>query len=158
VVIEAMLSAVECPGDVGHMKVLLGLRVILTLSVAALVPLALGHCALMPLQASAAAIESGHHDDGDDDCCSESAPSHEPTSPTDACCCGHIHPTAATTPASVSVDTPTSVAMPLPIAPMVAAAVHARSAFVRLEPDARSETPPDPSAAPQSPRSPPYSA
>jgi hypothetical protein len=156
--IERMLAAVELLGGVGRMKVLLGLRVILTLSVAALVPLALGHCALMPLQASAAAIESGHHDDGDDDCCSESAPSHEPTSPTDACCCGHIHLSAATTPATVSVDTPTSVAMPLAVVPMFAAAVHGRNAFVRLEPDARSDSPPDPSTAPQSPRSPPYSA
>jgi len=140
------------------MKVLLGLRVILTLFVAALIPLTLGHCALMPLQASAAAIESGHHDDGDDDCCPEPAPSHEPASPADPCCCGQIHLPAATTPASVSVDTPTSVPTPLAVASMVAAAVHARNAFVRLEPDARSESPPDPSTAPQSPRGPPYSA
>jgi hypothetical protein len=140
------------------MKVLLGLRVILTLSVAALMPLALAHCALMPLQASAAAIESGHHDEGDDECCPESAQSHEPTSPTDPCCCAHIQLQAATTPASVSVDTPTSVAMPLAVVPMVAAVVRAPGVFVRLEPDARSETPPDPSTAPHSPRSPPYSA
>ena len=140
------------------MKVLLGLRVLLALSVAALVPLALGHCALMPLQAPAAAIEAGHHDDGDDDCCPESAPSHEPASPLDPCCCDHIQLPAAATPASVSVDTPRSIPMPLTVAPMAAAAVHARNAFVRLEPDARSETQPDPSTAPQSPRSPPYSA
>ena len=140
------------------MKILVGLRLVLTLFVAALMPLELGHCALMPSQASAAVIESGHHDDGDDDCCSESAPSHEPTSPEDPCCCGHIHLPAATTPTSVSVDTRASVAMPLAVAPMVAAAVQTRSAFVRLEPEARSESPPDPSSAPQSPRSPPYSA
>lgn len=140
------------------MKALLGLRVILALSVAALVPLALGHCALMPLQASAAAIESEHHDDGDHDCCPESAPSHEPAFPADPCCCGHIHPPVATAPASVPVEAPTSDPRPLTIAPMAAAAVRARSAFVRLEPDARSESPPDPSTAPQSPRSPPNSA
>jgi hypothetical protein len=140
------------------MKVLLGLRVMLSLFVAALVPLALGHCALMPLQASAVAIESEHHADGDHDCCPESAPSQEPTSPTDPCCCSHIQLPAATAPASVSVDAPTSVPMPLALAPMVAAAVHAQSAFARLEPDARSGSPPDPSTAPQTPRSPPYSA
>lgn len=140
------------------MKVLLGLRVILTLFVAVLMPLELGHCAFMPSQASAVAIESDHHDDGDDHCCPESAPSHQPTSPTDPCCCGNIHLPVATSPASVSVDAPTSAPTPLAVVPMVAAAAHAHSAFARLEPDARSGSPPDPSTAPQSPRSPPYSA
>ena len=139
------------------MKVSLGLRVILTLFVAVLMPLELSHCAFMPLQAAAVAIDSGHHADGDDDCCPESSPSHEPTAPTDPCCC-HIQLPAATAPASVSVAAPTSFSTLLAVVPMVAAAAHAQGAFARLEPDARSGSPPDPSTAPQSPRSPPYSA
>lgn len=47
------------------MKFLLGLRAVLTLFVAVLMPLELGHCALMPLQASTVAVESDH-DDGDE--------------------------------------------------------------------------------------------
>jgi hypothetical protein len=140
------------------MKAALGLRVAVALFVTALMPLELGHCALMPLQASAVAIESEHHNGGDHDCCPESAPSQEPTSSTDPCCCGHIQLPEATAPDSVSVDAPTSVPMPLAVVPMVAAAVHAQSAFALLEPDTRSGSPPDPSTAPQSPRSPPYSA
>ena len=140
------------------MKVLPGLRVILSLFVAVLMPLELGHCAMMPLLVSAASIESDHHDDGDHDCCPESAPSPEPTSPMDPCCCASIPLPAATAPASIGVDAPTSVRTPFAVLPMVAAAVHAGSALVRLEPDARSGSPPGPSAAPQSPRSPPYSA
>lgn len=140
------------------MKVLLGLRVILTLFVAVLLPLEQVHCALMPSQASAVAIESEHHADGDHDCCPESAPTPEPAFPTDPCCCDHIQLPAATAPASVSVDAPTSVPMPLAVVPMAAAAVNAQGAFVRFEPDARSGSPRDPSTAPQSPRGPPYSA
>lgn len=140
------------------MKDLLGLRVILTLFVAALLPLELGHCALMPLHGSAVAIESEHHDDGDHDCCPESTPSQGPTSPTHPCCCALVPLPAATTTGSVSVDGPTSGSAPLAVVAMVASAVDTRSASVRLQPDARSGSPPDPSAAPQSPRSPPFSA
>jgi len=139
------------------MKNLLGLRVILALIVAVLMPLELGHCALMSLQASAIAIESDHHD-GDHDCCPESTPSHQPTSPSDPCCCGNIHLPVATSPASVSVDVLTSAPASLAVVAMIAATTSAQSVFVRLEPDARSGSPPDPSTAPQSPRSPPYSA
>jgi hypothetical protein len=140
------------------MKVLLGLRVILSLFVAVLLPLELGHCALMPLQASAVVIEPEHHGDGDHDCCPESGPSQAPRSPADPCCCDHIQLPVATAPASLSIDAPASVPMPLAVVPMVAAAVHAQSAFAALEPDAQSGSPPDPSTAQQSPRSPPYSA
>lgn len=140
------------------MKFLPGVRIILTLSVAVLMPLGLGHCALMPLQPSVVAVESDHHDDGDQDCCPESAPSPKPTSPTDPCCCAFVPLQAATAPALVSIEAPTSVLMSLAVVSMVAGAVNSQSAFVRLEPDARSGSPPDPSTAPQSPRSPPHSA
>ena len=82
--IEALLSAVESLGGVGRMRALLGLRVIVTLLVAVLMPLELGHCALMPMQASAVAIEPDHADGDDHDCCPESAPSQVPTSPTNS--------------------------------------------------------------------------
>ena len=140
------------------MKILFGLRGVLTFFVAVLMPLELGHCALMPLQASAVAIESGHHDDGDDDCCTESTPSPGEKSPEDPCCCGTIQLPAATAPASVSVDAPRSPASPFAVVAVVATTANPPSIFVRLEPDARSGSPPDPSTAPQSPRGPPYSA
>jgi hypothetical protein len=143
------------------MKAVRGLRTTMALFVAVLMPLELGHCALMPLQAwaqaSAVTIESQHHDDGDD-CCPESATSPEPTSPADPCCCAFVQLPAATTPASVSVAAPESVPAPLAVAPIVAAAFGAQNALVRLAPDERSASPPDPSTASQSPRSPPYSA
>ncbi len=140
------------------MKILLGLRAILTLFFAVLMPLELGHCALMPLKASAIAIESEHHDDGDHDCCPESAPSPKPIPPTDPCCCAFVPLSAATAPTSVSVNAPTSDPAPHALVPMVAAPVNAQGAFGRLEPDAHSGSPPDPSTFPQSPRGPPYSA
>ena len=140
------------------MKILLGLRVILALFVAVLMPLKLGHCALMPLQASAVAIDPDHHDDGDHDCCPESTPSHQPTSPSDASCCGNIHLPVATSPPSVSIDAPTSAPASFALMAMIAATADTQSGIVRLEPDARSGSPPDPSTSPQSPRSPPYSA
>ncbi len=140
------------------MKILLGLRVMLTLFAAVLMPLELGHCAFMPLQAAAVAAVADHHDDGDHDCCPESESSHQPTSPSDACCCGNIHLPVATSPASVSIDAPASAPASFAVVAMSAATANAQSVFVRLEPDARSASPPDPSTAPQSPRSPPYSA
>ena len=140
------------------MKAVLELRVAVALFVTALMPLELARCALMPPQASAVAIESEHHEDGDHDGCHESAPSPGPTIPTDPCCCAFVPLPAATAPPSVSVDAPTSVPTPIADVQMVAAAVNTDGAFVRLEPDPRSGSPPDPSTDPQSPRSPPYSA
>jgi hypothetical protein len=140
------------------MKTLLGLRVILTLFVAVLMPLELSHCAFMPLQAAAAEAVADHHEDGDHDCCPEPGATHQPASPSDACCCGNIQLPAATAPVSVSVDAPTSAPTLFVVPAMVAATANDPSVFVRLEPDARLGSPPDPSTAPQSPRSPPYSA
>ncbi len=140
------------------MKLLLGLRVMLTLLVAVLMPLEWSHCAFMPLQAEAVAAVADHHDDGDHDCCPESGATQKPTSPSDGCCCGNIQLPVATSPGSVSIDAPGSAPTTFALAAMTVATVGAQSAFVRLEPDARSAAPPDPSTAPQSPRSPPYSA
>ena len=140
------------------MRIVPGLRWILTLFVAVLMPLELGHCALIQWQTSPVAIEVGHHDDGDHDCCDESESAPTPTDPTDACCCDHVQLLAGTPPAPVSVEAPPSGPMVFAVVPMATAMVHAQDAFVRLEPDARSGSPPDPSAAPQSPRGPPTSA
>lgn len=140
------------------MKLLLGLRVILTLLVAVLMPLELGHCAFMPLQAAAVTAAADHHDDGDRDCCPESGPTQKPTSPSDGCCCGNIQLPVATSPGSVSIDAPVSAATSFAVVATSVATASAPSAFVRLEPDARSASPPDPSTASQSPRSPPYFA
>ncbi len=137
------------------MRVLPGLRWMLTLFVAVLMPLELGHCAFMQWQAPPVAIAS-EHPDGGDGCCSESAPT--PTDPTDACCCDHVQILAGTPPAPVSVEAPPASALIFAVVPMAATMVHAQDAFFRLEPDARSGSPPDPSAAPQSPRGPPHSA
>lgn len=140
------------------MKILLGLRVMLALFVAVLLPLEASHCAFMPLQAAASAAVASHHEDGDSDCCPESGTTHQPTSPSDDCCCGNIQLPVATSPAAVSIDAPASAPASFAVVAMSAATASAQSVFVRLEPDARSVSPPDPSAAPQSPRSPPYSA
>lgn len=140
------------------MKLLLGLRVVLALFVAVLMPLELSHCAFMPLQAAAAAAAVDHHDDGDHNCCPESESSHQPAAPSDGCCCGNIQLPAATAPASVSVSVPTPVITPFVVPAVVAVTGNDPSVFVRLEPDARLGSPPDRSTAPQSPRGPPYSA
>lgn len=137
------------------MKLLLRLRVVLTLFAAVLMPLELGHCALMPLQAAAVASESGHDADGDHDCCPESTPSPGPTSPTDACCCGQFQLPAVAAPVAVSVGAPTSVATPFALVPTMATTTQAQGTFTLLEPGARTGSPPDPSTSPQSPRGPP---
>ncbi len=140
------------------MKVLLGLRVLLALFVAVLLPLEASHCAFMPLQAAASAAVASHHEDGDHDCCPEPGTTHQPTSPSDDCCCGNIQLPEATAPVSVSLDAPASVPTPFVAPATVVAVASDPSVFVRLEPDARLGSPPDRSTAPQSPRGPPYSA
>ena len=139
------------------MRVLVGLRVVLALLVAVILPLEQARCALtMAHQSMSAAVQAQHPDGDDHDCCPESAP--HPASPADPCCCDNLQPPAATAPSSLSVEAPTSVPNAGAIVPVVVVAVSSQSACVRLEPDARSGAPPDPSADPQSPRSPPKSA
>jgi hypothetical protein len=140
------------------MKSSLSRRIVLALLVAVLMPLEQAHCALMAVHSDPVALQTDHHADGDHACCPGSAPSHEPTTPADPCCCDQIPLPALTASASATTEAPASVATVLAIAPVLAATRRVRDAFVRIEPDARSGSPPDPSAAPQSPRSPPYSA
>jgi hypothetical protein len=140
------------------MKAPLGIRMVVTLFVAVLLPLELAHCALMPLYASTAAMETEHHDGDDHDCCSESSPSPEPTSPTEPCCCAHLQLPVAPTPPSISLAAPASAPTLLAVIPAPTLAVGVAGVILGSAPDARSGSPPDPSAGPQSPRSPPYSA
>ena len=141
------------------MKFLVGLRVMLALLVAVLLPFGQAHCALTSLHSASVPVAVHAEQHGEDhDCCPESGPTPRPASPTDPCCCDGFQLPAATTPAMVSITTPTSVPSPLAVVPSLAASLEAQASFVRLEPDARSGSPPDPSTAPQSPRSPPYSA
>ena len=139
------------------MTVLLAFRVMLALLVAVLPPLGQAHCALtMPHPPAAATVQTEHRDGDDDDCCSESAP--DPASSTDPCCCDQFQLPSATAPSSISVNTPTSILASVATAPVVAVAADDPIVSVPLEPDARSGSPPDPSADPRSPRSPPQSA
>ena len=140
------------------MNIVFRLRVIVSLFAAVLLPLEVGHCALMPLRSAPVAIESGHHDDGDHDCCDESAPAQQPTSPTDSCCCGHVQLPAESAAGSISLAAPASALVLFAVAARVAAGADTEGAPLRLERVPRSGSPPDPSTAPQSPRSPPYSA
>src|SRR5438045_3048442 len=132
------------------MKSMLGLRVTLALLVAVLLPLGQAHCAWMAPHAASARVAAhhGHHGAG---CCSESEPSPAPRAPTGPCCCDGLQLPAVTTPAIASVASPSSVPVPQAVVSMPTASLEAQTAFVRLEPDARSGSPPDPSAAPQSP-------
>lgn len=141
------------------MKQCNGLRMLLALFVAVLLPLELGHCAFTPLR-DAAATESAHHAGGDDDCCgeSESAPAHAPVSPADACCCGHIQLPAAPAPVAVSLNAPAPVLLQLASLAIPAQALPLQTSSVRFEPEERSGAPPDPATAQQSPRGPPSSA
>lgn len=139
------------------MMLLIGIRVLLALLVAVLLPLGQAHCALtMPHPSAPTAIRAGHEDGDDHDCCPES--STAPASPADPCCCDLFQVPPATAPASISVDTPTSMVAPLARLATAAVAILDPGACGRLEPDARSGSPPDPSSDPQSPRSPPHSA
>lgn len=138
------------------MSVLFGLRLVLALLLAVLLPLGQAHCALtMPHQPASVAVE-GEHDNDEDGCCPK--PVSHPTSPTDPCCCDSFQLPSATAPPSLAVDSPTSVPTSLAVVPQIVSPICAQPASVRLEPDARSGSPPDPSADPQSPRSPPQSA
>ena len=138
------------------MKVFVGVRVMLALLVAVLLPLAQAHCALtMPHASESVAVEAEQHG-GEDDCCPE--PASHPASPTDPCCCDNFQLPSATSPPLISVDSPTSVAAPIAVVAALAIAAVDRDAYVRFEPDVQSGSPPDPSADPQSPRSPPRSA
>ncbi len=149
------------------MKWVVGARVLMALFVAVLMPLRLGHCAPMPWSASAVAVVAEHHDEHAEahhheaagpDCCPESGPSHAPFSDSDPLCCGSVQVPAATTPAPVSLSAPASDPTVFAVVAMVSAARDPRGHVLLLVSVARSGSPPAPSTAPQSPRSPPYSA
>lgn len=131
------------------------MRVVLTLLVAVLLPLEQAYCAFTPLQATPDALQTDHHDAGDGH---DSPASPDPASPTGPCCCVWIQLPAATTPAAVSLPGSASDSSVLAVVPAALVARSACGVSAGLAPDPRSGSPPDPSSAPQSPRSPPLSA
>ncbi len=139
------------------MKHLIRLRVMVNLFVAVLMPLELGHCALMTARTPQVAVEAEHHDQGDHDCCPEAAPAQDSAIPTDPCCCDHIQLPALTATVSVTIDAPLVPALHAVVRTM-AMAVDAPGVFAPVVPDSRSGSPPEPATSQQSPRSPPYSA
>ena len=138
------------------MKLLLGLRVLLALLIAVLMPLGQAYCALTMSDASAAAVHAGPHAGDDHECCPE--PASHSGSPLDQSCCDLIQFPAATAPASLSLGAPVSVSALIAVVPAIAEGIDLHGASTRFEPDARSGAPPDPPTAPQAPRGPPYSA
>ncbi len=139
------------------MRVFVGLRLVLALLMAVALPLEQAHCAFsMAHPSEPMAVQAAQHDDDDDDCCPESE-SH-PASPTDPCCCDELQLPCATSPASISVDSPTVVPTLLAVESTHAVAAVERGICVQSLADAHSGSPPDPSADPQAPRSPPQSA
>ena len=139
------------------MKVGLSFRVMLALLLAVFLPLGQALCALgMSHHSAQSTVQTEHHGEADHDCCPESTP--HPASPADPCCCDIFQLPSATASASITVEGPTSVPSVIALAPVADAAVAAQTTSVRFVPDARSGSPPGPSEAPQSPRSPPISA
>ena len=139
------------------MRVMLGLRVMLALLVAVLLPLGQAHCALTMSHPSGSATIQVEHDDGDAvDCCPESAP--VPASPAQSCCCDYFQIPIGTAAPSSSIEAPASIHTAIAIASAVANVAGAPSDALRLAPDARSGSPPDTPANPRSPRGPPQSA
>jgi hypothetical protein len=140
------------------MKLLHGLRMMLVLFVAVLMPLELGHCALKPLHALTAAVAAEQHQDADRDCCPDSGAPSLPGSRSDGCCCSNVQLPAATAPATVSVDAPASASSLWVPASLLEACKNDRDEFVRCSPGNRTSAQPGPALSPQSPRSPPRSA
>ena len=139
------------------MRVFVGLRVVLALLMAVILPLEQAHCAVSMAEPSEpTAAHAAHHDDEDADSHPESA--GNPASPTDPCCCDILQLPCATSPASITVDTPTVVPTLLAVESTHAVTAAERGVCVQPVADAHSGSPPDPSADPQSPRSPPQSA
>ena len=139
------------------MRVMLGLRVMLALLLAVLLPLGQAHCSFtMSRPSGSATIQVEHHDGDDHDCCPESTPA--PPSRAQSCCCDLFQLPVGTAAPSISIEAPASIYTAIAIASAVANVAGAPSDAVRLAPDARSGAPPDTPANPRSPRGPPQSA
>ena len=137
------------------MKWMVGIRVVLALLVAVVLPLGQVHCAALMVSRSGPAIVQAEHPDGDDDCCHESSPG--PQSPLNPCCCDLMQLPSTTPPASIAIGADVSVFTSIAMIAMVAAIGADRSAGIGPELQARSGSPPNPSGDPESPRGPPLS-
>lgn len=141
------------------MKRLHLLRVVLGLLVSVLIPVEQAHCGFMQPFADSVVALGEKQGGGDDHCCPEKSPTSAPAVPANPPCCGssmQLPPSA--TPVTVSLAAPAkSMTLSADLPP------SARSSFTialaqTVPPEARSGSPPDPSSAPQAPRSPPHSA
>lgn len=141
------------------MKPVHGYRVILTLLVAVLLPLAISRCALMPLQAASAAgamrVAAPAHDDGDHDGCTDSTPANGGCSHSQGCCCDDAPSVVTAVQAGVMVAAPGLAHQMFASPPPRVACTPLPDAFARPQCDQRSLAPPGAVHAPQAPRSPP---
>ena len=140
------------------MKGLLGLRVILTLFVAVLLPVEQARCALRSLPLASGATQTVRHEDGDHHHGDDPASAPASGDQTDPCCCGGLSLPSATAPASISLLAPVSASTLFAPTLAPAPALGACAVFSGFDSRSRAGPPSDPSATPQAPRGPPYSA
>ena len=143
------------------MKVLIGLRVILTLFVAVLLPVEQARCALRSLPLVSVAVETTHHEADDHHHGHESPSAPTPGDQADPCCCAGLQLPAATAPATISLASPmsTSTSTSTPAATHASApALSDCAGSAAIASRSRAAPPPDPASSPKSPRGPPYSA
>lgn len=140
------------------MRTKLGLRVLVALFLAVLMPLEVGQCAfLMPFRATAAAVAGEHHASGTHACC-EGTPAAPRESAGGASCCEYTPLPATAASASGSLLTPVGFGLAFATLPAATTAHRAQAVFIGFCPDARAGTPPSAAAALPSPRGPPHSA
>lgn len=126
---------------------------------AVLIPLEQAHCALMPSRGVSTVAPAERQGGGDDHCCPESSSTPGPTPLADPLCCSlSMQLPPVTAPVTVTLAAPAPISTLFAILPSPALATSAILVLRNVAPEARSGPPPDPSSAPQSPRSPPYSA
>ena len=139
------------------MRALVGLRALLILLVALLLPIEQARCALTSLPFVSEAVEADHHDTVEHGHDHDSPSVPAPGDQTDPCCRAGLSLPTAAAPATIALPMPGTDSTPLATLSTVA---PAPGAFTTSSAAARSRAgpPPDPSSAPQSPRAPPYSA
>ena len=139
------------------MRALVGLRALMILLVALLLPIEQARCALTSLPFISEAVETDHHDAVEHGHSHDSSTVPAPGDQTDPCCCAGLSLPTAAAPATISLPMPGTDSTPLAT---ISTAAPAPGAFTTSSVAARSRAgpPADPSSTPQSPRSPPHSA
>lgn len=132
---------------------------VFALLAAVLIPVEQAHCGLMPSRGESTVAGAERQDGGDDHCRPESSSTPSPTPLADPLCCSpSMQLPPVTAPVTVTLATPAPITMLFANLPSPALATSTILVLQNVAPEARSGPPPDPSSAPQSPRSPPYSA